>query len=38
MHGSFDELYGTFLTLTSALREEDRDLLFAGTAERVYRC
>ncbi len=37
MHGSFDELYATFDTVTSGLDDAARDALFAGTAERVYR-
>jgi predicted TIM-barrel fold metal-dependent hydrolase len=36
--GSFDELYGTFATLTDGLDAEDREKLFAANAERVYRC
>jgi L-fuconolactonase len=35
--GTFDELYSGFAEVTSALDEGARDLLFAGTAERVYR-
>ncbi len=38
MHGTFDELYETFSAVTSGLGAADRDLLFAGNAERVYRC
>ena len=38
MHGTFDELYGTFDTVTSGLDPAERDRLFAGTAERLYRC
>ncbi|HWW52459.1 MAG TPA: amidohydrolase family protein, partial [Acidimicrobiales bacterium] len=37
MHGTFDELYSTFNTVTSGLDAADRELLFAATAERVYR-
>ena len=38
LHGSLDELYTSFAEITAALDDEDRDKLFAGTAERVYRC
>jgi L-fuconolactonase len=38
MYGTFDELYGTFNTVTAGLGEEAREKLFAGNAERVYRC
>jgi predicted TIM-barrel fold metal-dependent hydrolase len=38
MHGTFDELYSTFDAVTSGLDDAARDLLFAATAERVYRC
>ena len=38
MHGTFDELYGTYDSLTAALAADDRDKLFAANAERVYRC
>ena len=38
MHGSFDELYSAYDAVTAGLGVEARDLLFAGTAERVYRC
>jgi L-fuconolactonase len=38
MHGTFDELYETFSDVTSGLDAGDRDKLFAGNAERVYRC
>jgi L-fuconolactonase len=36
--GTFDDLYGTFDTLTAELDAEARDMLFAANAERVYRC
>jgi len=36
--GTFDELYSTFSTVTAALDAESRDKLFAGNAERIYRC
>ncbi|MGH9090915.1 MAG: amidohydrolase family protein [Acidimicrobiales bacterium] len=38
MHGTFDELYDTFSTVTAGLDDGDRDKLFATNAERVYRC
>lgn len=37
MHGTFDELFTAYATVTSGLDESSRDKLFAGTAERVYR-
>ena len=36
-HGTWDELYTSFNEITAGLSEADRDLLFAGTAERVFR-
>jgi L-fuconolactonase len=38
MHGSLDELWSAYATVTAGLDEDDRAQLFAGTAERVYRC
>jgi len=38
MHGTLDELYTSFSTITAGLGADDRDRLFAATAERVYRC
>ena len=38
MYGSFDELYGAFSAVTAGLDSESRGKLFAGNAERVYRC
>jgi predicted TIM-barrel fold metal-dependent hydrolase len=38
MHGTFDDLYTAYDTITADLDAPDRALLFAGTAERVYRC
>lgn len=38
MHGTFDELYATFSAVTAGLDGESRAKLFAGNAERVYRC
>ena len=37
MAGTFDELYSGFASVTSGLDDASRDLMFAGTAERVYR-
>lgn len=36
-HGTFDDLYSTFSTVTAGLDEMERDKLFAANAERVYR-
>lgn len=38
MHGSFDELYTAYSTITAGLDEDARDKLFAANAERIYRC
>jgi predicted TIM-barrel fold metal-dependent hydrolase len=38
MYGTFDELYGVFSTVTAGLDAESRSKLFAGNAERIYRC
>ena len=38
MYGTFDELYDTFSVVTAALDGDAREKLFAGNAERVYRC
>jgi len=38
MYGTFDDLYGTFSAVTAGLDSESRGKLFAGNAERVYRC
>jgi predicted TIM-barrel fold metal-dependent hydrolase len=38
MHGTFDELYTAFSTVTAGLDGESRENLFARNAERVYRC
>ena len=38
MYGTFDELYATFNAVTAGLDSESREKLFAGNAERVYRC
>ena len=38
MHGTFDELYSTFATVTAGLDDDSRDKLFATNAEGVYRC
>ncbi|EHB45719.1 amidohydrolase 2 [Mycolicibacterium rhodesiae JS60] len=38
LHGSFDDLYTAYSTITAGLSADDRDKLFAANAERVYRC
>jgi predicted TIM-barrel fold metal-dependent hydrolase len=38
MHGTFDDLYSTFVALTEGLDDVSVDKLFAANAERVYRC
>jgi len=38
MYGTFDELYDTFSAVIAGLSSESRGKLFAGNAERVYRC
>jgi len=38
MYGTFDELYETFSTVTAGLDDDSRSKLFAGNAERIYRC
>ena len=38
VYGTFDDLYEAFSAVTSGLEDAARDALFAGTAERVYRC
>jgi L-fuconolactonase len=38
IHGTFDDLYGAYQTLTADLDIADREKLFASNAERVYRC
>lgn len=38
MHGTFDELYTAYDSITAGLDEDARDKLFATNAERVYRC
>jgi L-fuconolactonase len=37
-HSTFDDLYTTYATLTADLGPDEREKLFAGNAERVYRC
>ena len=37
LHGTFDELLSSYATVTAGIDAADRDRLFAGTAERVYR-
>jgi L-fuconolactonase len=38
MHGTFDQLYEAYSALTAGLDDDARDKLFAGNAERIYRC
>jgi L-fuconolactonase len=38
MYGTFDELYAAFSEVTAGLDSQSREKLFAGNAERVYRC
>ncbi len=38
MYGTFDELYATFSAVTAGLDGASRAMLFAGNAERLYRC
>jgi predicted TIM-barrel fold metal-dependent hydrolase len=38
MYGTFDELYGVFSAVTAGFDRESRLKLFAGNAERIYRC
>jgi len=38
LHGTFDELYTAYATVTAGLGEDARDRLFAANAERIYRC
>jgi predicted TIM-barrel fold metal-dependent hydrolase len=38
MHGTLDELWSSYSTVTAGLSDDDRDKLFATNAERIYRC
>jgi len=38
MHGTFDELYTAYDSITAGLDDGARDKLFAANAERIYRC
>jgi predicted TIM-barrel fold metal-dependent hydrolase len=38
LHGSLDQLFATYDELTAGLGDDTRQQLFAGTAERIYRC
>lgn len=38
MHGTLDELFSTYATVTAGLDDAARDQLFAANAERIYRC
>jgi predicted TIM-barrel fold metal-dependent hydrolase len=37
IHGTLDELWSAYDTVTAGLGDDERDLLFAGTASRTYR-
>jgi predicted TIM-barrel fold metal-dependent hydrolase len=37
MHGTFDELYTTFIETAAGLDDDAIDKLFASNAERTYR-
>ncbi len=37
MHGTLDQLWSCYSEITSGLDDRDREQLFAGTAERIYR-
>lgn len=37
LHGTLDELWSSYSALTAGLDADDRDALFAGNAERIYR-
>jgi L-fuconolactonase len=38
LHGTLDQLWSIYSDLTIEFSDHERDLLFAGNAERVYRC
>jgi predicted TIM-barrel fold metal-dependent hydrolase len=38
MHGTLDELWSSYSTVTAGFSDDDRDKLFAANAERIYRC
>lgn len=38
LHGTLDQLFTSYAAVTSGLGQAAQDQLFAGTAERVYRC
>jgi L-fuconolactonase len=38
LHGTFDELFTAYAEVTASLDDDARERLFAGNAERVYRC
>jgi predicted TIM-barrel fold metal-dependent hydrolase len=37
LHASFDEVYGSFKTITGQLSAEEQHALFFATAARIYR-
>ncbi len=38
LHGSLEELFTSYATICRGLPTDDLDALFAGTAQRTYRC
>lgn len=38
LHGSLQQLWSAYAEVTAGLPDDERDQLFAGTAERAYRC
>jgi predicted TIM-barrel fold metal-dependent hydrolase len=37
LYSTYGELFAAFATITAGASASERDALFAGTAERVYR-
>jgi predicted TIM-barrel fold metal-dependent hydrolase len=37
-HGSLHDLFTSFSLISGGLPDDERELLFAGNAERIYRC
>ena len=37
VHGSFDAFYSAFDAITAGFSADERDRLFAGNAETIYR-
>jgi predicted TIM-barrel fold metal-dependent hydrolase len=38
LHGTLDDLWSAYSTVTAGLGADERDALFATNAERLYRC